>query len=190
VSGQGVRHLVTATAASDRTSQDSCSSVSAALRAASEPHAARFQVLAVGCFARLRGRIPESGARRRAEEGPLGDLTPETRIGSALLDAPTIGSTVASRKRVPAPRCADPRSTLRRAPIGSDPRKPRGPSSAPRRAPRHRGRSRHKSQGKRQKGERTTQLLLPFALCLRFPPSVVTGVKSLIPRAAPSPVLA
>ncbi len=44
----------------------------------------------------LRVASPDTGARRRAEEGPLWDLTPETRMGSALDDAPMIGSTVAS----------------------------------------------------------------------------------------------
>ena len=58
------------------------------------------------------------GAHRRVEEGPqwfFGDLTPKTRVGSALNDAPLIDSTVASRKRAPAPRSADPSSTLRRS---------------------------------------------------------------------------
>jgi hypothetical protein len=58
---------------------------------------------------------PRKRARRRAEEGSPWDLTPETRMDRHRSDAPSIGSTVASRKRVPAPRCADPCSTLRRA---------------------------------------------------------------------------
>jgi len=64
----------------------------------------------------LQGRIPGNRARRRAEEGPHevgGDLTPEMRKDRLMIDAPMIGSTVASRKRGPAPRCADPCSAFR-----------------------------------------------------------------------------
>ena len=62
--------------------------------------------------AHLHGRIPASGARRRAEEGSLWDLTPETRKGIGMY-APMIGCTVASPLNgAPAPRCADPSSTL------------------------------------------------------------------------------
>ncbi len=63
----------------------------------------------------LRGRIPAGGARRRAEEGPLWDLTPQTRKGIGVY-APMIGSTVASPHAgpllrvapIPAPRCGAP----------------------------------------------------------------------------------
>ena len=50
--------------------------------------------------ARLYGRIPASGARRRAEEGPLWGSDPKDaqRIGS---DALMIGSTVASPQAGP-----------------------------------------------------------------------------------------
>src|SRR3970282_92864 len=57
----------------------------------------------------MNGRV--AGRKR----GPSGDLTPKTRMDRPRIDAPTIGSTVASRKRVPAPRCADPCSSLRQA---------------------------------------------------------------------------
>ena len=49
--------------------------------------------------ARLHGRIPASGARRRAEEGSLWGLTPETREGSVT--TLMIGSTVASPQAGP-----------------------------------------------------------------------------------------
>jgi hypothetical protein len=65
-------------------------------------------------YVRLNGRIPGNRGASRGGRGTLWDLTPETRMGSALDDAPLIGSTVASRKRAPAPRCADPCSTFRR----------------------------------------------------------------------------
>src|SRR6266581_3103744 len=45
--------------------------------------------------AHLRDRILMNGARRRAEEGSLWDLTPQTRSGIGEY-APMIGSTVAS----------------------------------------------------------------------------------------------
>src|SRR3990172_11528163 len=56
-------------------------------------------------YAHLHGRIPASGARPRAEEGSLRDLTPQTRKGIGVY-APMIGSTVAS----PPPGAPPPRS--------------------------------------------------------------------------------
>src|SRR5579862_5417383 len=65
--------------------------------------------------AHLHGHIPASEARRRAEEGSLWDLTPQTRIGIGMC-APMIGSTVASPQAgpllwvapIPAPRYGAP----------------------------------------------------------------------------------
>ena len=76
---------------------------------------AEARVLEPRSYARLRGRIPVNGRVAGWKRGPSGDLTPETREDRRSTDAPTIGFTVASRERVPAPRCADPCSTLQRA---------------------------------------------------------------------------
>jgi excinuclease ABC subunit A len=91
------------TAASDTTSQEIGHSMSAALRATG-------------------GQIPEQvrGASEGGRGAPmlLRGSDPEDAHGIGILnDAPLIGSTVASRKRVPAPRSADPSSAPRRASI-------------------------------------------------------------------------
>jgi hypothetical protein len=67
-------------------------------------------------FASDSGRIPNKlGPLLRRRQPTLWDLTPGDAHGSAFEATRLIGSTVASRKRAPAPRCADPCSTLRRA---------------------------------------------------------------------------
>jgi len=66
------------------------------------PHAASSDRVATRP---LRPKLAPAGSGR----------TPQTRTGSALTRRANIGSTVASRQRAPAPRCADPCSVLRRA---------------------------------------------------------------------------
>jgi len=96
------RHFVTATAASDRTSQDSCSSVSAALRAASDRRSASIEFYGVGCLARLHGRTRKRAPAQRSGAPALGQI-PEN-LGAPLprLDALLVtGSGPVSRQSSP-----------------------------------------------------------------------------------------
>ena len=93
--------------------QELNSTVSAALRAASEQHVARVRISTVGCLARLHGRIPASGA-------------PAQRSDAPSLVAPASGHLLNAPARPPWGQIPNRRMLGRvdgrkRDPLGSDP---------------------------------------------------------------------